>query len=66
MSLLKPMIEGTDYETLLNMTDEQAAEILENTFNCIIVSRGNNKTFLTSVYIVALVKAIKKLRGKEG
>ena len=58
------MIEGTDYEKLLNMTDEQAADILENTILHYYGGRGSGKTFMSTAYGIALRKAINKLREK--
>lgn len=57
------MIEGTDYEKLLNMTDEQAADILEK-FVIYLGGRGNCKTFIANAYSIAIRKAINKLREK--
>ena len=54
-----------EYEALINMTDEQAADILENIHLGINGGRGNGKTFLLHAYQIALGKAIKKLRGEE-
>lgn len=59
------MIEGTDYEKLLNMTDEQAANILESYQIFIMGGRGCGKSFLSTAYNIALIKAIKRLREKN-
>lgn len=58
------MIEGTDYEKLLNMTDEQAADILENTILHYCGGRGSGKTLISNAYSIAMIKAINKLREK--
>lgn len=57
------MIEGTEYEKILNMTDEQAADILEKTIIYLCGGRMNGKTILSLSYRVAILKAINKLRG---
>ena len=61
------MIEGTDYEKLLNMTDEQAADILDDMFfkTQLLGGRHCGKTILTACQIVAMVKAINRLRGNN-
>lgn len=52
-----------DYEKILNMTDEEAADILDNYILRICGGRGNGKTLLSFSYFIAIKKAIKKLRG---
>lgn len=54
-----------EYESILNMTDAQAADILEDLFfNGISVGgRGNGKTIMQLTYNTAVIKAINKLRG---
>ena len=62
---LHNLVQGTPYEYLLDMTDEQAAEILEKT--CVYISGGrqNGKTLWKAGYTIAMHKAINKLRGKK-
>ena len=62
---LNNLIKGTPYEYLLNMTDEQAAEILEKTYIYISGGRHNGKTFGQLGYTVAIHKALNKLRGEK-
>lgn len=50
-------------EELLEMTDDQAAVLLENLLNQIEVPRGPRKVYLVNAYQIALLKAIKRLRG---
>ena len=57
------MIEGTDYEKLLNMTDEQAADTLEK-FVIYLGGRGSGKKFISTAYAIAIRRAINKLREK--
>ena len=54
-----------EYDAILNMTDEQAADILEDLFfNGVKVGgRGNGKTTLQLAYNTAVIKAVNKLRG---
>lgn len=54
------MIE--DYEAIKNMTDAQAAEVLENMRIRIMGGRCNGKTKLVLSYDVAIQKAIQKLK----
>lgn len=55
----------SDYDAILNMTDEQAADILEDLFfNGVKVGgRGYGKTTLQLTYNTAIIKALNKLRG---
>lgn len=62
---LNNLIKGTPYEYLLNMTDEQAAEILEKTYIYISGGRQNGKTLWKAGYTIAMHKAINKLRGEK-
>lgn len=55
------MIE--DYESINEMTDAQAAEVLENMRIRIDGGRGNGKTKLFYSYNVAMQKAIQKLKA---
>ena len=52
-----------DYEDIMNMTDEEAAEILENTRIRMMGGRMNGKTRLSMSYNVALQKAIIALKS---
>lgn len=54
------MIE--DYEAIMNMTNAQAAEVLENARIRIMGGRCNGKTKLFLSYDVAIQKAIQKLK----
>lgn len=54
------MIE--DYEAIMNMTNAQAAEVLENARIRIMGGRCNGKTKLVLSYDVAIQKAIQKLK----
>lgn len=55
------MIE--DYEAIMNMTDEQAAEVLEKMRIHVMGGRQNGKTVLFLSYNTAIQKAIQKLKG---
>lgn len=55
------MIE--DYEAITNMTDAQAAEVLENMRIRIMGGRCNGKTKLVLSYEVAIQKAIQKFKN---
>ena len=59
--------DSTPFEDLMNMSDEQAADILDDMFfkPQLIGGMRNGKTYLTASRIVAVVKAINKLRGSE-
>lgn len=57
------MIE--DYEAIENMTDLQAAEVLENMSVRILGGRANGKTILCLTYNKALEKAIQKLKDDK-
>lgn len=52
-----------DMLALLNMTDEQCADVLEKVHCQFVGGRHCGKTFLKSAYDVALARAISKLRG---
>ena len=56
----------SDYDNILNMTDEQAADIIEDLFfrGQLVGGRHNGKTITQLAYHTAIVKAINKLRGK--
>ena len=54
-----------NYDDIMNMTDEQAADILENLRVRLYGGRQNGKTKLSLAYNVATEKAIKKLRGQS-
>lgn len=55
-----------DNEDIINMTDEEAAQVLESTRIRLMSCRMNGKIKLTLSYNVALQKAIKALKtGKE-
>ena len=60
---LNDMVKDTPYEDLLNMTDEQAADVLEKTMLWISGGRGCGKTITKLSYEIALTRAINKLRG---
>ena len=55
------MIE--DYESIIKMTDAQAAEVLDNMRIRIMGGRCNGKTKLVLSYNVAMQKAIQKLKN---
>ena len=57
------MIE--DYESINNMTEKQAAEVLENMRVRFMGGRANGKTRLILSYNVAIQKAISKLKSNE-
>lgn len=59
------MIDNTDYEKLANMTDEQAANVLEDFSVRIMGGRGNGKTIMSFAYNIALSRAIQRLRESE-
>ena len=63
---LHNLVQGTPYEYLLDMTDEQAAEILEKTYIYISGGRYCGKTLWKAGYTIAMNKAINKLRGEKG
>ena len=52
-----------EYEDIMNMTDEEAAEVLEKVHVMINVGRMNGKTRLQMSYNVALKKAIIALKS---
>lgn len=56
------IFDNTDYEKLANMTDEQAADILENYRVRLNVGRQNGKSIMFLAYNIALSKAIQRLR----
>ena len=59
--------DSTPFEDLINMSDEQAADILDDMFfkPQLIGGRRNGKTYLMASQIVAVVKAINRLRGNQ-
>lgn len=59
--------DSTPFEDLINMSDEQAADILDDMFfkPQLIGGVRNGKTYLRASQIVAVVKAINRLRGNE-
>lgn len=52
-----------DYEAIMNMTDEQAAEVLAKMKIHVMGGRQNGKTVLFLSYNTAMQKAIQKLKG---
>lgn len=52
-------------EEMQKMTDDQAAALLENLLNNIQAPRRNGKVYLVNAYQIALLKAIKRLRGEN-
>lgn len=56
------MMNNTDYEKLANMTDEQAADILEDYRVRLNTGRQNGKSTMFLAYNIALSKAIQRLR----
>lgn len=61
------LLLDTPYENLLLMTDEQAADIIEDMYfkPQSVGGRHNGKTLLQACRIVAVAKAINRLRGKS-
>ena len=59
------LADSTPFEDLINMSDEQAADILDDMFfkSQLIGGMRNGKTYLRASQIVAVVKAINRLRG---
>lgn len=51
-----------DYEAIANMTDAQAADILEKVFNWSLVGRKTGKSLLSMAVLVALERAVAALR----
>lgn len=54
-----------EFAKIVEMTDEQAAEVLQTILNWDISARANGKTAFNLTIKVALHKAIKALRGGE-
>ena len=56
-----------NFSTLLNMTDEQAADIIEEMYfgEHRVGGRQHGKQYITAARIVATLKAIQKLRGNN-
>lgn len=59
------MTDIFDYEKLADMTDEQAAEILEDYRVRLNWGRQNGKNIMTLAYMIALTKAIQRLRETD-
>ena len=59
------MIDNTEYEKLANMTDEQAADILEDYRVHLNTGRQNGKSIMFLAYNIALSKAIQRLRETD-
>lgn len=56
-----------DYETIANMTDAQAADILEKVIGWSLGARKIGKTLFSLAVLVALERAVNALRrGKHG
>lgn len=55
-----------NFSTLLNMTDEQAADIIEDMYfgEHLVGGRKHGKQYIAAARMVATLKAIQKLRGK--
>lgn len=55
-----------DYKAIANMTDSQAADILEKVFNWSLAGRKTGKNLLSLAMLVALERAVNALRrGKH-
>lgn len=54
-----------DYEVIANMTDAQAAEVLEKVFNWSLSARKHGKNLLNLAMLVALERAVNALRRGE-
>ena len=54
-----------DFNKLLQMTDAECAAILEKTMIWIAGARANSKTWFKAAYVIALTRAINKLREPE-
>ena len=56
-----------NFSTLLNMTDEQAADIIEDMYfgEHLVGGRQHGKQYIIAARMVATLKAIRKLRGEE-
>lgn len=63
----RSLTDSTPFEDLINMSDEQAADILDDMFfkPQPIYGMRNGKTYLRASQIVAVVKAINRLRGNQ-
>lgn len=59
------MIDNLDYEKLANMTDEQAADILEDYRVHLNFGRRSGKSIMFFAYNIALSKAIQRLRETD-
>lgn len=51
-----------DYEAIANMTDAQAADVLEKVFNWSLAGRKTGKNLLSLAVLVALERAVAALR----
>lgn len=56
------MSDLTDYEKILNMNDQDAASILEKFLTWNLAGRQNSKTLFCYAVVVAVTRAIAKLR----
>ena len=56
----------TDYEKILNMNDQDAAAVLEKFLTWNISGRQNSKTLFNYALMVAVTRAIAKLREEGG
>ena len=54
-----------DYESILNMTNEEAIRIIENTFMTVRTGRANGKSMKETALIVAITKAIAALKNEN-
>lgn len=59
------IFDDMDYEKLANMTDEQAADILEDYRVRLNLGRKNGKSIMFLAYNIALSKAIQRLRETD-
>lgn len=56
----------TDYEKILNMNDQDAAAVLEKFLTWNLAGRQNGKTLFSYAVVVAVTRAIAKLREEGG
>ena len=56
----------TDYEKILNMNDQDAAAVLEKFLTWSTSGRQNSKTLFSYALMVAVTRAIAKLREEGG
>lgn len=58
-------MEEKTLDSLLDMTNEEAADIIQNMLNHAVWPRGNGKSMLMLSRAAALLKAIEVLRGER-